>query len=94
METVSGELQVNRICQSCGESFDDAGRLARLDVLMLKAHKQEFTRCMECADELFRGKIKTQRARIFPSGGGCPLEPNETDSSMWQDNAIRDMEDG
>lgn len=49
--------------------------------------------CQECFNELRFGTIVQTGAKLYSSGSGCPLEPNEgDDSSPWQDNAIRDME--
>jgi hypothetical protein len=47
--------------------------------------------CWECIEELRDGKISTTPARTYPSGGGCPLEPND-DAGPWGENAIREME--
>jgi hypothetical protein len=51
--------------------------------------------CFDCYNELAHGQVNTihmHTAKLYPSGAGCPLEPNN-DAGPWQENAIRDMEE-
>ena len=57
-------------------------------------HKSVLPMCDDCYGEITDGKIPMVRAETYPSGAGSPMEPNDDDSSPWQDNAIRDMEEG
>ena len=80
-------------CKACGDEFDLEFRAERLSRIGQTLNANESPYCRECADELFRGTISTRPARLFSSGPGCPHEPSETDSTPWQDNVIRAMED-
>ena len=84
-----------RVCVACGDPTGD--RAARIRALLAEGrwpHQDEWLYCQECADEKFRKKLSAAPARLFSSGGGCPLEPNADDTGPWGENAIRDLEDG
>ena len=66
------------VCECCGDLATVTWRYRKL--------------CGECYRELRFGVIDATPARTFPSGHGCPLEPNQDDSSPYQDNAIRCLE--
>ena len=68
------------VCSACGDPAT-------------KGHVKRLL-CDECYGEIVFGTISTERAKIDCSSLGCPLEPNDDDSSPWQDNAIRQLEDG
>lgn len=81
-------------CKACGDPFDGIdNRIADLQKIGQPIHKQEHLYCLECADEIFRGRLSIRPARLHSSGAGCPLEPND-DAGPWGENAIRNMEDG
>ena len=79
-------------CKACGDSFNPSNRAEYLARKDYQGFAGELQYCTECANELFRDVIKTRPAKLYSAGAGCPLEPND-DSSPWQDNAIRSMED-
>jgi hypothetical protein len=79
-------------CKACGDPITRLDeRVSDLKELSLPVHAGEGRYCLECADELFRGRLSKTPAKLFSSGAGCPLEPND-DAGPWQENAIRDME--
>jgi hypothetical protein len=73
-------------CESCGDWIPDAAITGSLEDIILATH------CKECGLELAFGIIPKLHAETYPSGHGCPLEPNEDDAGPWQENAIRDLE--
>jgi hypothetical protein len=79
-------------CKACGDGFDPKSRHEKLSHIGKSVVQGELLFCLECANEIFRGVISNKPARLHSAGRGCPMEPNEDDSSPWQDNAIRDME--
>lgn len=76
-------------CKSCGDSFDLDGRLWRLERNGISPHKHEHLYCEECADELFRGRIKHGGANLHSAGRGRGIGE---DPSPWQENAVRCLE--
>jgi len=84
-----------RTCKLCGDTFHPEQRAKQLKEIGGRFREAELVYCLECANELFRGKIDVTPARVFPSGHGCPLEARgdaSEDSGPWGENAIREME--
>ncbi len=80
-----------KTCKACGDRFDGSKRAQKLERDGLSLQDGELAYCRTCADEKFRGIVKIQNVNTFPSGGGCPLEPND-DAGPWGENAIRELE--
>jgi len=87
--------RTSETCLACGDPTGSTER--RMTVLRDEGrwpHRDEWLYCQECADEKFRRRLSSVPARTFPSGSGCPLEPNVDDTGPWGENAIRYLEDG
>ena len=80
-------------CPACGDEFQPRLRTAARLRDEAPLEPAELAYCEECANELFRGVISTRPAKTYPTGGGCPLEPNPDDGGPWQENNIRHLED-
>jgi hypothetical protein len=82
-------------CKSCGDGIaDDESRYCIFSHLGIELQPGEMAYCLECADDLYRGKISVRRARLFSSSRSrhWHWRPGE-ESGNSGENAIRVMED-
>lgn len=79
-------------CRACGDHYNPLKRRESLAKSGLQVEDGELEFCRECADELFRGKIRKTRVEIFTAGCGETIY--QDDPTPWEENAIRALEDG
>jgi hypothetical protein len=76
-------------CKACGDPITDyARRASDFRKMGIQPSQSERSYCLECANELFRGWISNQPARLYSGGRDRKREPDPS-----QKNAVRALED-
>jgi hypothetical protein len=75
-------------CKACGDRFDPSPEVRKAQIYGSKPAIGELEYCLECADELFRGRLHLG----YPIRSGGPRHGLPLDPSASQENAIRAME--